>query len=131
MLKTLGLIIGGVLALVVLCLLGLMFYLDVINPSGMLVSPDDELADVKIQPADALKLAEPHLDTHGTYQWHKERPLIVYIVRQKTLFSDWYFIKRHNYPAKTIRYQLHGAVKVHTQTGDIEYSKRSLPKSER
>lgn len=101
---------------------GIMIYFTGINPEPVLIQPDDQLSDVKIQPSQALELAQSHLAEHGTYRWrNKDRPLKTYIVRQKTWFSDGYYIRRHNYPAKTYRYHMNRAVKVHTQTGEVTW----------
>ncbi len=78
------------------------------------------LTDVTIQPAEAIKLAAPYLPEHGTYAYRKDRPLVLHLVRYK----EWYHVMKTNYPAKTFRYYMQPAVKVHVHTGKIEYSTR-------
>ena len=111
-------VIVAVLAVVIIG--GLTLYM---GPGAVYVQPDQTFSDVKIQPSEALKIATPHLAKYGTYNWQEGPPLKTHIVRGSTnFFSDWYYVKRTNYPAKASRYYMHGAVKVHPQTGDVEYS---------
>jgi len=79
-----------------------------------------QLPDVTIQPAEAIRLAAPFLPEHGTYIYRKDRPLVLHLLSYK----GWYYVMRTNYPAKTIRYYLQPAVKVHTRTGEVEFSTR-------
>ncbi|MBP7734640.1 MAG: hypothetical protein KA369_01580 [Spirochaetes bacterium] len=78
------------------------------------------IPEAAIQPAEAIRLAAPYLPEHGTYVYRKDRPLVLHLSRHK----DWYYVMRTNYPAKTIRYYLQPAVKVHAHTGKIEFSTR-------
>ncbi|HPV41609.1 MAG TPA: hypothetical protein PKX40_10555 [Spirochaetota bacterium] len=78
------------------------------------------IADVTIQPSDAIAIATPCLAGHGTVQYRKDIPLTLHVLKH----GDWYYIMKTNYPAKTIRYYLQPAVKVHVQTGRVEFSKR-------
>ncbi len=107
----------AIIALLVLVLLVFFLY---IGPDPILIDPADTLEDVTIQPAEALKLAEPYMKAHGTYVWKEDTALRRTILRQK----DWYFINDTNYPAKTIRYYMQPAVKVHVHTGEVEFSKK-------
>ncbi len=105
-------------ATAVMCLVagGIVWYLSATDPEA--VAPDATLEGVAVQPQQALALAKPHLAEHGTYAWRADRPLQTTIVRG----GSWYFVKATNYPAKSLRYYLHGAVKVHVQTGEVAYS---------
>ncbi|MEM7182519.1 MAG: hypothetical protein AAF518_16520 [Spirochaetota bacterium] len=78
-----------------------------------------KVENVKIQPEEALQLAEPHLD-QATYKWHPERPLKTHIVKH----GKYYYIMRTNYPAKTIRYYMQPAIKIHCNTGKISFVKK-------
>ena len=116
------LVVASMVIIAIIGGIGLMIYF---GPGGVYIQPDMTFSDVKIQPRQALKIAEPHLEQHGTYTWNKDRPLKTHIVRGSSMFlSDWYYIKRTNYPSKTARYYMHGAVKVHPQTGKVEYNKK-------
>jgi hypothetical protein len=118
-------VLCGGIALALLGIGGTYFYLLALNPEPTLLQADSRIEDVKIQPQTALKLAQPHLAKHGTYRWHKDRPLKTYIVRQQGWFSDSYFIRRHNYPAKTHRYHLNKAVKVDPQSGKVSWTSQA------
>lgn len=115
--------IGG-FAVGLILSVGVIVYLVGVNPEPVSLKVGVRLNDVKIQPEQAIKLASPHLAKHGTYHWRKDRPMRIHIVRQKGWFSDWYFIRRHNYPAKTLRYNMNKAVKVHTQTGQVTWTQK-------
>lgn len=78
------------------------------------------IRDVTIQPADAIAIATPYLPEHGTVQYRKDMPLTMHLLRH----GDWYYVMKTNYPAKTIRYYMQPAVKVHVRTGRVEFSTR-------
>ncbi len=78
------------------------------------------IADVAIQPSEAIRIATPFLDEHGTYNYRKDKPLVLHLLRH----GEWYYVMRTNYPAKTVRFYMQPAVKVHVQTGKVEFSKR-------
>ena len=123
-----SIILKAIIIILVLAFLVIVGFTLSMGPGAIAVQPDQTFTDVKIQPSEALKIAAPHLESHGTYKWRgrDDRPLKVHIVRgSKSYFSDWYYIKKTNYPAKTTRYYMHGAVKVHPQTGEVEYSPKS------
>ncbi|HOT46634.1 MAG TPA: hypothetical protein PLC28_17255, partial [Spirochaetota bacterium] len=76
--------------------------------------------DATIQPADAIALATPYLPGHGTVRYRKDRPLTLHLLR----YGDWYYVMKTDYPAKTTRYYMQPAVKVHVRTGRVEFSTR-------
>lgn len=76
--------------------------------------------DAEIQPSEALQIAEPYLEEHATYHWNKEKELKTHIVFHR----KWYYFKRTNYPAKTTRYYLQPAVKIHSKTGEVKIVKK-------
>lgn len=78
------------------------------------------LPDVTIQPSEAIVLAMPYLPDHGTVVYRKSMPLTLHLLR----LDDWYYVMKTNYPAKTIRYYMQPAVKVHVRTGKIDFSTR-------
>jgi len=80
----------------------------------------NDVVDAKIQPQKALELASPYIDEHATYNWNPKKPLVTHIVK----YRKWYYVKRTNYPAKTFRYYLQPAVRVHAQTGEISFVKK-------
>lgn len=102
-------------------LLFVYIYFEFIDPEPTLIDPSAILEDVILQPKDALKLSQPYIEEKATYVWKKENELQTYIIRHKTLFSDNYYIKRHNYPAKTFRYNMYGAIKINTKTSEISF----------
>lgn len=77
-------------------------------------------SDVTIQPSEAIAIAEPYLAEHGTVVYRKDIPLTLHLLR----LGDWFYVMKTNYPAKTIRYYMQPAVKVHVHTGKIEFSTR-------
>jgi hypothetical protein len=78
------------------------------------------ISDVTIQPTEAIAIATPYLPGHGTVVFRKDKPLTLHLLR----LDDWYYVMRTNYPAKTIRYYMQPAVKVHVHTGQIDFSTR-------
>ncbi len=85
-----------------------------------IVDHSAQLPDVAIQPAEAIRLAAPYLPEHGTYVYRKDKQLVLHLSK----YGEWYYVMKTNYPAKTIRYYLQPAVKVHARTGKIEFSTR-------
>lgn len=83
------------------------------------VKESDKLENVQIQPKEALEKAKPFLEKHGTYHWNKDKPLRTTIVKK----GKWYYIKRTNYPAKSLNYYTHKAVKIHSKSGKVELVK--------
>ncbi len=75
---------------------------------------------MQIQPEKAIDLAKPLLKEHGTYVYREDKELKLHVVKHK----NWYYIMQTNYPAKSVRYYMQPAVKVHINTGKIEFSKR-------
>ncbi|MBN1252244.1 MAG: hypothetical protein JXR51_00365 [Bacteroidales bacterium] len=73
--------------------------------------------DVDIQPIEALKIAEPYIEKHATYNWNKDKPLKTHIIK----YRKWYYFKRTNYPAKAIRYYMQPAVRVNVNNGEISF----------
>ena len=117
MFKIIGIIFGIIFTFGIIAAGAMYVYF---GPDPILLKPSSILEDVQVQPGEALELTNPHLKEHGTYQWGEDGDLQLYIVRQK----DWYYISQTDYPAKTLRYYMQPAVKVHVQTGEIEFSKR-------
>jgi hypothetical protein len=117
MTKIIG-IIFGISMVVLLAAVGSLYLY--FGPEPVLVDPDATLDDVEIQPSEALALAQPYIEQYGTYRWKEDGELRRYIVRQK----DWYFISETDYPAKTLRFYMGHAVKVHAQTGEVRFSQK-------
>ena len=86
----------------------------------VMISATDTFEDVKIQPREALEITEPYLETHATYHWRPEKPLMPHIVRHR----KWYYIMRTNFPAKSTRYYLQPAVRVNTQDGSVSFTEK-------
>lgn len=82
------------------------------------INLEKTIVGVNIQPRHALKIAEPFIEEHATKRT-RGRDLQLHI----TLCDHWYYVMKTDFPAKTIRYYLQPAVKVHTQTGDVSFSK--------
>lgn len=78
------------------------------------------IADAAVQPNQAIEIAKPYLPGHGTVRYRKDKPLTVHLLR----LGEWYYVMQTNYPAKTIRFYMQPAVKVHVHTGQIEFSTR-------
>ncbi|MEM6297734.1 MAG: hypothetical protein AAF740_03495 [Bacteroidota bacterium] len=81
----------------------------------------DKVDGAYIQPKQALEVASPYLEEHGTYHWRKDKDLRTYI----TLKGKWYYIMQTNYPAKTINFYLQPAVMVHSKTAKVKFSRRT------
>ena len=80
------------------------------------------IPDAKIQPIDAVKIAQPYLDKtfelrskSSTLERDKENEPTIFV----TLKDDFYYIVKENYPAKSIYFYLAHAVRVHKDTGEI------------
>lgn len=78
---------------------------------------DAQIENVRIQPNEAIKIAEPYLEGHATYWWNKEKPLETHVC----LKGKYYYVMRTNYPAKTFNYYLQPAVKIHVNTGEVTF----------
>lgn len=101
-------------------LLGLVFSTNLLSQKTIepkMVSSDEKLEDVRIQPAEALEIAVPYLEEHATDRWNPDKPLQTHIV----LKGDHYYISKTNYPAKSIYYYLQPAVKVSTKSGEVSF----------
>ncbi len=109
-----------IILIAILLTLGFAGYLLYIGPDPILVDPTQKLSDITIQPEDAIAIAEPFMKEHGTYMWKEDTELRRTVLRQK----NWYFINDTNYPAKTLRYYMQPAVKVHVHTGEVAFSIR-------
>ena len=109
-----------VLALVVaLGVAGAYFYFSFFFEEPVLVSPGQtDLQGVKIQPAEALVLAEPYIEAHGSEERRGGQGQQTAMAR----FKGWYYVKRTDYPFKNAGYLLQSAVKVHEQTGEVGFS---------
>ena len=116
MLKIIFWLIVSLVGLAVLSIVGLQLYM---GPDPISLKPDQVLSGVKIQPAEAIRLAEVHLNKRKVKNFNN-LPVKLYIFRRKGWFSDWYYVNRSAYPAKTLRSYIRSAVKVHPQTGEIE-----------
>ena len=85
-----------------------------------IVDPSAHISDVTVQPSEAIAIATPYLPEHGTVVFRKDKPLTLHLLR----LGDWYYVMKTNYPAKSIRYYMQPAVKVHVHTGTIDFSTR-------
>lgn len=81
------------------------------------VSRDTVVEKVNIQPAQALDIAEEHLKEHGTVVWRDSLKLRTHIV----LKGKCYYVKRSDFPAKTIRWYLHNCIRINSKSGKTTY----------
>ena len=116
-------VLGGVSVLVIAA--GILFFLLGLHQEVHILNDETEVPGFKVTPAEALEIATPHIKEHGTYDWAKERPLKTNVAVLRSWFGDRYYIKRTNYPFKTTRYLLYGAVVVHPQTGEVSFSQKT------
>ena len=80
------------------------------------LSIDSKINSLKIQPKEALKIAEKILDERGTYIWNDSTKLKTHIVKK----GKYYYIKRSDFPAKTANwYTTAPAIKVNGKTGEL------------
>lgn len=80
------------------------------------------IPNVKVQPAEAVKLAEQYLDK--TFELRKastdlERSSDKKPTIQVTLDGNYYYIVKESYPAKSIYFYMKHAVKVHKNSGKL------------
>lgn len=83
----------------------------------VLVKSTDNIEGVKIQPSKALEMAKPHIATHATYEWKKDKPMQTTIVKHR----KYYYIMQTNYPAKSLRYYMQPAVRIHVNSGEMTF----------
>lgn len=83
------------------------------------LTEESVLNNAKTQPAEALIMAEPHLSEHGTVLWKNPENLKTHIIKK----GRYYYIKRSDYPAKSVTYYLHSCVRVNSKNGKIDYIK--------
>lgn len=114
-------IIASILGTFLIVLLAAFIFLIFFDRRQVYITDHSErFPDVTIQPLEAIAIATPYLPKHGTVLFRKDKPLTVHLSR----CGDWYYVMNTNYPAKTIRYYLQPAVKVHVHSGKIEFSTR-------
>ena len=80
------------------------------------IQPDQKIEGAKIQPAEALKIAEKYIDEHATYLWKDKNKLKTHIVKKR----KYYYIMRTDYPAKSIRYYMQPAIRINSKTGEVK-----------
>ncbi len=81
------------------------------------LTEESVLENVKIQPRQALEIAEKHLAKHGTVVWKDEARLKTHIVKKR----KYYYVKRSDFPAKASNWYLHSCVKIDSQNGKVTY----------
>ena len=108
-------LISGILVLGVFVLY---IFFTFLYKDPVLVQPNQTMTGLTIQPDEALEIAAPHIGERALDVWREDKPLNTYIILDK----DWYYIQRSNYPAKTLRYYMKPAVKVHTMTGEVGFT---------
>jgi len=81
------------------------------------LTPDDKVDNVKIQPVEALKIAEPFIEDKATYIWKDSTSLKTHIVMK----GKYYYVRRTDYPAKTIWYYLNHSVRINSKNGKIKF----------
>ena len=82
----------------------------------------EHITNAKIQPDEAIKLAEPYLDKifekkskNRNWPSIKESQTVIHII----LKGNYYYITKENYPAKDIYFYMRSAVKIHKKSGEI------------
>lgn len=112
------LIFRSVLVFLLVVVSGLFVYFQWFYTEPLWVSKLAHVEGVKIQPKEALEIAEPYLDDYGTFVYDTHYPLKTNIV----LYRGWYHIKRTNYPAKTARYYMTPpSIQVNADTGFVNF----------
>ena len=81
------------------------------------LTEDTVLEGVKIQPRQALTIAEEHLSKHGTVIWKDENRLQTHIVKK----GKYYYVKKSDFPAKASNWYLHSCIQIDSQTGEVNY----------
>ena len=84
------------------------------------VRHDETIENMKMQPSEALQIAEPYLKEHATYVWRDENSLRTHIIRK----GKYYYVMRTDYPAKTTSYYMQPAVKINSKNGKFIFTKR-------
>lgn len=111
-------IIGGILIFILLLLIVFLFFTFTNEPS-YIPNNETKLEKVRIQPKEAIEIAQPYIDEHATYEFKGSQKMRTHIVKHK----KWYYIKKTNYPAKTYRYYMHKCVKVNSKNGKVKIVK--------
>ena len=84
-----------------------------------MVNVAETFNNVKVQPAEALRLAQPYLAAYGTDQWAANKPFDVVIVKKTCWRSERYYISQNNDPTKTLHYDLKRAIIVDAHTEEV------------
>ncbi len=113
-------VISILTAILIMIITAFIFFTCIFKDPVYISDHSAHLSDVTIQPSEAVTIAMPYLPGHGTVIYRKDKPLTLHLLR----LGEWYYVMKTNYPAKTIRYYMQPAVKVHVHTGKIEFSTR-------
>ncbi|MBN2890528.1 MAG: hypothetical protein JXL97_01550 [Bacteroidales bacterium] len=84
------------------------------------LTPDDNIKKAKIQPQEALNIAQPFIEEHATYLWKDKSQLKTHIV----MCGKYYYIMQTDYPAKTTRYYMQPAVRINSKNGEYKFIER-------
>ena len=106
------------LAFIILIALGFWLYFTGFNPTPKLVNPTDQLNAVKIQPKEALLIAESLFSS----DIRQNPSLKTYILIQKTWFNHFYFVCKRSNSVPSLRSYMdldQGIIKMNAQTGEI------------
>jgi hypothetical protein len=94
--------------------------------SPEMVAPGDEsTARSRISPAEAMRLAAPHLESVFRKRCEKrlDRRWCDKPARDQVLIlGDYYHVARESYPYKTIQAYVKPAVRVHRESGEISFA---------
>jgi hypothetical protein len=85
--------------------------------SAEFITADSTIQGVRIQPAEALEMAQSHLEKHGTTVWKNADNLKTHLVRK----GRFYYVKKSDYPAKTANWYLFSSIKINCRTGELSY----------
>lgn len=84
---------------------------------------DESTTRSRVSPAQALKIAMPHLEANFKQRCQKridkrwcDKPALNHIV----IVGDYYHITRESYPYKTLQAYVEPAIRVHRDTGELQ-----------
>jgi len=109
---------GRVVLLTLLLAAGAYIYFTFFFVEAAVVDPASSIEGVAIQPSEALELADPHLEEHGTFEWSGNQEMQTHMVQ----FKGSYFVKRTNYPAIYVGYyKAAPAIEIDMETGEVSF----------
>ena len=106
-----------VAAFIILNIAALAFASFYFRPIPIVISEDTTLGVVSIQPAEAIEIAGPYLDEHGSH-------IVEGLTEEAKIFivfsGEWYYVSQTNQPTENVKVYLDSSVQVNVYSGEIK-----------